>query len=179
MFKITTFILGFVLFTQSSNVTRYEPNWKSLDGRPLPKWYDEAKVGVFLHWGVFSVPSYKSEWFWNLWKIDKNTDIVNFMKANYRPNFEYPDFASQFHAEFYDPDKWAEIFQDAGAKYVVITAKHHEGFCNWPTKYSWNWNSMDVGPKRDLVGELALAIRKKDLKFGVYHSLYEWFNPAY
>ena len=74
------------------------------------------------------------------------------MEKNYPPNFTYADFANQFTAEFYNPDEWADIFSSSGAKYVVLTSKHHEGFCMWPSKNSFNWNSMDVGPKRDIVG---------------------------
>ncbi len=95
---------------------RYEPNWDSIDSRPLPSWYDEAKFGIFIHWGVFSVPSFGSEWFWERWKGSKSKNYVEFMKKNYRPDFTYADFASQFTAEFYDPVKWAKLFQDAGAK---------------------------------------------------------------
>jgi alpha-L-fucosidase len=102
------------------------------------------------------------------------------MEKNYPPGFTYADFAPMFKAEFFNPDQWADIFQAAGAKYVVLTSKHHEGFTNWPSKVSWNWNSMDVGPKRDLVGDLATSIRKRtDLHFGLYHSLFEWFNPVF
>jgi len=103
------------------------------------------------------------------------------MEKNYKPGFTYQEFAPQFTTEFYEPDAWAKLFSKAGAKYVVLTSKHHEGYTNWPSKVSWNWNSMDVGPKRDLVGELANSIRTKtpDIKFGLYHSLYEWFNPLY
>ncbi|KAH9508467.1 hypothetical protein Btru_055284 [Bulinus truncatus] len=162
------------------DVQRYEPNWQSLDARPLPQWYDEAKIGIFLHWGVFSVPSYVGAWFWWYWQGNQpSAAVVEFMKQNYPPGFTYADFAPQFTAEFYNPDQWADIFKASGAQYVVLTTKHHEGFCLWPTKYSWNWNSMDVGPKRDLVGDLATALRKKGLKFGAYHSLFEFFNPLF
>jgi len=106
--------------------------------------------------------------------------VVNFVNQNYPPDWTYADFAPMFKAEFFDPNKWVDIFVASGAKYVVLTSKHHEGFCNWPTKVSFNWNSAEVGPKRDLVGELAKAIRNNsDIKFGLYHSLFEWFNPIH
>ena len=75
------------------------------------------------------------------------------MNKNYRPNFTYQDFGPQFTAEFYNPDEWAELFEASGARYIVLTSKHHEGYTMWPSKYSWNWNAMDVGPKRDLLGK--------------------------
>lgn len=95
---------------------RYEPTWDSLDKRPLPKWYDDAKFGIFIHWGVFSVPSFGSEWFWWYWKGSKSQDFINFMAKNYPPGFTYGDFAAQFKAEFFNPDQWANIFSAAGAK---------------------------------------------------------------
>uniref|UniRef100_UPI00358EC362 tissue alpha-L-fucosidase-like n=1 Tax=Myxine glutinosa TaxID=7769 RepID=UPI00358EC362 len=171
----------FLLIALLIQVTKseYTPDWPSLDKRPLPPWYDQAKFGIFLHWGVFSVPSFGSEWFWYQWQFQKSPAYVRFMNANYPPGFTYPDFGPKFHAEFYDPDQWAELFANAGAKYVVLTSKHHEGFTLWGSNYSWNWNAVDVGPKRDLVGPLAAAVRKRGLHFGLYHSLFEWFNPLY
>ncbi|XP_033222040.1 alpha-L-fucosidase-like [Belonocnema kinseyi] len=158
---------------------QFEPNWESLDSRTLPSWYDEAKFGIFIHWGVFSVPSIGSEWFWKSWK-DGNPVLKEFMRQNYPPNFTYQDFAQDFTAEFFNAKKWSEIFEASGAKYVVLTSKHHEGYTMWPSKYSFSWNSVDVGPHRDIIGELSRAIRTKtNLRFGLYHSLYEWFNPLY
>ncbi len=130
---------------------QYKPTWESLSTRPLPQWYGDSKIGIFIHWGVFSVPSFGSEWFWKAWQ-EKNKEYVDFMTKNYPPDFTYADFAPKFTAEFYEPDKWAEIFKASGAKYVVLTSKHHEGYTLWPSKYSFNWNAMDVGPKRDLLG---------------------------
>lgn len=101
------------------------------------------------------------------------------MRNNYRPGFTYQDFAPMFTAEFFEPKKWAELFVRSGAKYVVLTSKHHEGYTLFPSRKSFSWNSVDVGPKKDLVSELANAVRAQGLKFGVYHSLYEWFNPIY
>ena len=95
---------------------QYKPTWESLDTRPLPAWYDEAKIGIFIHWGVFSVPSYSSEWFWYQWKGQKLAAVVDFMQKNYRPGFTYADFAPMFTAEFYSPARWADIFSASGAK---------------------------------------------------------------
>ncbi|XP_067673730.1 alpha-L-fucosidase-like [Haliotis asinina] len=172
---------GMLLFTLLTVTlaagARYDPTWESLDQRPLPAWYDEAKFGIFLHWGVFSVPSFTGAWLQDYWN---RSDVVKFRKDNYRPGFTYADFAAQFTAEFYNPDDWAEIFNASGARYVVLTAKHHDGFCNWPTKHSFNWNAMDVGPHRDLVGDLANSIRRTtNIEFGLYHSLFEFVNPYF
>lgn len=100
---------------------RYQPTWESLDARPLPQWFDEAKVGIFLHWGVFSVPSFSSEWFWYSWQGSHDKKVVEFMEKNYPPGFTYADFAPMFHAEFFDPNRWADIFKASGAKYEHLT----------------------------------------------------------
>jgi alpha-L-fucosidase len=158
---------------------RYTPDWRSLDSRPLPTWFDEAKFGVFVHWGVFSVPAWGSEWFWWHWQGQPQPQYQRFMRENYPPDFSYADFGPQFTARFFQPDDWADLFQASGAKYVVFTTKHHEGFTNWPSSVSWNWNSKDLGPHRDLVGELGAAVRKRNMRYGLYHSLLEWFHPLY
>jgi len=95
---------------------QYQPNWDSPDKRPLPEWYDEVKFGIFMHWGVYSVPSYSSEWFWEQWKGQKQANVVDFMNKNYPPDFTYPDFAPMFKAELFDPKFWASLFQQSGAK---------------------------------------------------------------
>ncbi|XP_046401270.1 alpha-L-fucosidase-like isoform X2 [Ischnura elegans] len=101
------------------------------------------------------------------------------MKKYYPPSFTYADFARDFRADLFNPREWATIFKKSGAKYIVLTSKHHEGYAMWPSTYSYNWNAMDVGPKRDLMGELSLAVRQAGLKFGAYYSLFEWYNPLY
>lgn len=170
-----------VLFLSLTSSQRYEPTWKSLDSRPLPSWYDQAKVGILIHWGVYSVPSYSSnsDWFWWWWKGQARKDVVGFMNKNYPPSFSYLDFGKEFTAEFFNADKWADLFKKSGAKYVVLTAKHHEGYTLWPSKYSFGWNAKDDGPHRDLVGELSQAVRNKNLFFGIYYSFIEWFNKMY
>jgi alpha-L-fucosidase len=166
----------------------YEPTWESIDKRPIPPWYDDDKFGIFIHWGVYSVPAYAdphskvgesyAEWYWNHMQ-DKNGPTWAFHLAHYGANFKYQDFAGQFKAELFSPDEWAGLFQAAGARYVVLTSKHHEGFCLWPCPASWNWNSVDVGPHRDLAGDLARAVVARGIKMGFYYSLYEWYNPLY
>ena len=118
-FTIVSLLLVLGIITSplgtSAEGVHYEPTWDSLDARPLPQWYDEAKFGIFIHWGVFSVPSFGTEWFWNRWESGRQ-EFVDFMKKNYPPDWTYADFAPQFNAEFYDPDHWADVFEASGAK---------------------------------------------------------------
>jgi alpha-L-fucosidase len=178
----------------------YEANWKSLDKRPIPTWFTDAKFGIFVHWGVYSVPAWApanedigvyakyAEWYWmringgkdpNEQKTDVNKLFIDYHNKKYGKDFKYQDFASDFKAKEFEPNQWADVFKDAGAKYVILTSKHHEGFTLWPSTQSWNWNSVDVGPHRDICGELTTAVKAKGLHMGMYYSLYEWFNPLY
>jgi len=168
---------------QGGGKKRYQANWASLDSRPNPEWYRDAKFGIFIHWGVYSVPAWRpkgsyAEWYWRALH-DKSDTTWQFHQANYGKDFTYAEFAPLFKAELFDPDQWATLFRRAGARYVVLTSKHHDGYCLWPSAQSWNWNSVDVGPHRDLLGDLTAAGRKQGLKMGFYYSLYEWFNPLY
>eukprot|EP01098_Paradermamoeba_levis_P011628 TRINITY_DN5003_c0_g1_i1.p1 TRINITY_DN5003_c0_g1~~TRINITY_DN5003_c0_g1_i1.p1 ORF type:complete len:446 (-),score=104.94 TRINITY_DN5003_c0_g1_i1:104-1441(-) len=175
--KFLSFLFSLSLFVFVCS--RYTPDWDSLDSRPLPSWYDEAKFGIFIHWGVYSVPATKPEaWYW--WDLDGIHDptTVAFHKREYGDK-KYADLAPSLKASFFDPDQWAKVFQRSGAKYVVFTSKHHEGFCNWRSAESWNWNSVDTGPKLDVIGALSASLKKFNLTFGLYYSLYEWFNPIY
>lgn len=96
--------------------THYKPTWESLDSRPLPRWYDDAKVGIFIHWGVYSVPTFGTEWFWTNWRNEKVTTYVDYMKKNFKPGFTYQEFAPQFTAEHFNADEWAKIFEQSGAR---------------------------------------------------------------
>ncbi len=185
LFLVLFFLLPLSLAAQTAH---YKPDWASLNQRPTPAWFDQAKFGIFIHWGVYSVPAYAdphgkegeayAEWYWNHMQ-DKNGPTWAFHLRNYGADFHYQDFASDFKAQLYDPDQWAELFKQAGARYVVLTSKHHEGFCLWPCPASWNWNAVDVGPHRDLAGDLAKAVVAHGLKMGFYYSLYEWYDPLY
>lgn len=169
---------------------KYEPKWESLDKRPCPEWFLDAKFGIFIHWGVYSVPAWGApkqyaEWYWNR-IADKKPDNAwwQFHQKNYGKDFDYKDFAPMFRAELFDPNQWADIFARSGAKYIVPTSKHHEGFAIWPSEEAsraWDrpWNSTVIGPKRDLLGDLGEAVRKRGLKYGFYYSLYEWYNPLW
>jgi alpha-L-fucosidase len=172
---------------------KYDPQWTSLDQREVPQWFTDAKFGIFIHWGVYSVPAWApadiavgknfglkfSEWYWNRLVDPNNPYFRKHHNELYGENFKYQDFAPQFKAEYFNPDLWADIIKNSGARYVVLTSKHHDGFALWPSKHSWNWNSGDIGPHRDLCGELSKSVKKAGLHMGFYYSLYEWFNPLY
>lgn len=186
-------IVLFLLIALDLSGQNYKPEWESLDKRPVPQWFQDAKFGIFIHWGVYSVPSWGpkgdsigvydkyAEWYWR--KMDQPGKVQKYFKdfhtKTYGPNFRYQDFAPMFKAELFDPAMWAELFRESGAKYVVLTSKHHEGFTLWPSAQSWNWNSVDVGPHRDLCRDLTTAVKKAGLHMGFYYSLYEWYNPIY
>ena len=162
----------------------YTPTWPSINARPVPAWFEDAKFGIFIHWGLYSVPAFSrrdwyAEWYQIQLQEQKKPEVVDFHKRVYGENFRYADFAGMFKAELFDPKEWVKLFERAGARYLNITSKHHDGFCLYPTKYAWNWNSVDVGPHRDLCGELRAACSGSSVRFGVYHSLYEWYHPLY
>ncbi len=117
-----------LLLSSALSSARYLPTWDSLDSRPNPSWYDEAKVGIFIHQGVFSVPSFHGEWFWSDLVSAKLPDVVQFVEATEAPGFHYPDYAPRLSYEFFNATEWLELFVASGAKYIVPTTKHHEGF---------------------------------------------------
>jgi len=184
--KNTLLIFCFLLQVYFAKAQEYQNSWESLDNRPIPEWFEDAKFGIFIHWGVYSVPSWRklepglyasyAEWYYAKVMYNKDNGGEDFHKKNYGKDFEYRDFAPLFKAELFDPVFFADLFKRSGAKYVVLTSKHHDGFCLWPTKskYKKDWNSADIGPKRDLVGELSKAVKSAGLKMGLYYSIIEW-----
>lgn len=167
----------------SEATVKYEATWDSLDSRPTPSWFLDAKFGIFIHWGLYAVPAWGpkdryAEWYWH--DMMREGDATReFHNKTYGEDFKYQDFVSMFKAELFDPAEWAETFARSGAKYIVLTSKHHEGFSLWPSAESWNWNSVDVGPHRDLCGDLIEAVHARGIRMGYYYSIYEWFNPLY
>jgi alpha-L-fucosidase len=195
--KILLIIALCFLQNTTGQSKKYTADWESLDSRPVAQWFENAKFGIFIHWGPYSVPSWSpkgtyEEWYLQ-WFTSKSIfgngsfsgdEIPDFHKKTYGEDFNYIDFAKIWKAELYDPQKWAELFKKSGAKYVVMTSKHHDGFALWPNKYTtqsrgYLWNSGETGPMRDLVGDYVKAIKAAGLKAGLYYSLYEWYHPWY
>lgn len=164
--------------SKKKKTRNFLPEWSDLDKRKLPTWFEDAKFGIFVHWGLYSVPAFKSEWFWWHWEGEHKSDYQQFMRKNY-PSYSYQDFAPLLTGKNLDTDKWAELVEASGAKYFLFTSKHHEGFTFWKSDESWNWNSVDMGPKRDIIAELKSSFDETNVTFGLYFSLYEWFNPWY
>jgi len=191
--KKTIFLLSNFIMFQLGNAQKYESNWASLNQRKIPEWFHQDKFGIFIHWGVYAVPAYApvipnsgysySEWYWQ--RIhEQQKDFKAFHDKNYGKDFLYPQFEKQFKAELYDPKQWAEVFKQSGARYVVLTSKHHEGYALWNSAEAdrtWQrpWNAVTGTPKRDLLGDLSAAVKSAGLKMGYYYSLYEWFNPLW
>jgi alpha-L-fucosidase len=185
MKKIFTFLCPIICtFSFAQN---YQATWQSLDARPVPQWFKDGKFGIFIHWGVYSVPGWSTkgnyaEWYqYGLQTND--TARQQFHKKKFG-DLTYYQLADQFKSELFNPDEWAKLFELSGAKYIVLTSKHHDGFCLWPNKdanktWGFKWNAGDVGPHRDLLGDLFKAVRKTSVHPGMYYSLYEWFNPLW
>jgi len=156
-------------FTQENEITvntpSYTPDWKSLSKHnAAPEWFQDAKFGIYFHWGVYSVPAFGNEWYPNQ-MYKPGTDIFKHHKSTYgdQSEFGYHHFVPKFTAEKFNAAEWADLFKKSGAKFAGPVAQHHDGFAMWDSKVN-PWNSAKKGPKRDITGELAKAIRKHDLK---------------
>lgn len=160
----------------TTSAQTYESNWESVDKRPTPNWFSDAKFGIFIHWGVYSVPAFGSEWYpRNMY--DTASDEFKHHVATYgtQDKFGYKDFIPMFKAEKFDPVQWVTLFKKSGARYVVPVAEHHDGFAMYNTALS-RWNAFNMGPKRDIIGELSKEIRKQGLIFGLSsHRIEHWF----
>jgi alpha-L-fucosidase len=145
----------------------FRADWESLQKYEVPEWYKDAKFGIFIHWGVYSVPAFSNEWYpRNMY--EQGFEAYKHHIATYGPQdkFGYKDFVPMFKAEHFDPAAWAELFKKAGAKYVVPVAEHHDGFAMYDSGLS-DWTAAKMGPHRDVIGELSKAVRAEGLHFGV------------
>ncbi len=196
-------MLFFVLpILQAEPPAKYQPTLESLNQHPLPKWYADAKLGIFIHWGLYSVPGWAplvhpthdfssedyiknnpyAEWYLNTMRIP-GSPTQAYHREHYGADFDYYNFATTFDKEIqkWQPEEWARVFHDAGAKYVVLTSKHHEGFTLWPSAIKNPTLPEDrQHATRDLVGDLTKAVRNAGLRMGLYYSGgYDWtFVPG-
>lgn len=172
----------------------YKPTLESLEQHPVPDWFNSAKLGIFIHWGLYSVPAWApltgelgevadeqgwealfanmpyAEWYLNSLRIEGSPSQKHH-ESTYGPTFSYDDFVAPFNREIqkFNPDEWAELFQDTGARYVVMVTKHHDGFLLWPSEHTTP-HKENYRANRDLVGDLTTAVRARDMKMGFYYS---------
>jgi alpha-L-fucosidase len=173
-------------------MSNYQPTWESLDSHETPEWFHDAKLGIFIHWGVYSVPTWAppdadiggenaspyAEWY-PYYMYEDGSSTQEYHREEYGEDVEYADFIDDFTAENWDPDEWADLFADVGAGYVVLTGEHHDGFPLWESHYAKH-NAVERGPERDLVGDLSEAVRDHDLRFAAsYHSNYNYYQPGF
>lgn len=154
----------------------YSDNWESLLNYSVPKWYKDAKFGIFIHWGIYSVPAFGSEWYSRNMYCQDSREFEHHRKTyGEQKDFGYKDFIPMFKAENYDASEWAELFNEAGAKYVVPVAEHHDGFQMYKSKIS-HWNSYEMGPEIDHLGELKRECEKLGMSVGASsHRIEHWF----
>ena len=156
----------------------FEATWESLQaGYKIPTWYEDAKFGIFIHWGLYAVPAFGSEWYPRNMYQEDSAEFKHHV-ATYGPQteFGYKDFIPQFTADKFDPNAWAKLFADAGARFIMPVAEHHDGFPLYDTDLS-EWSAAKKGPKRDLIGELADAVRRQGLVFSAssHRAEHWWF----
>ena len=185
----TSTLLTSPLFAQVP-VSRYEPTWESIRRHQVPDWFHDAKLGIFIHWGLYSVPAWApptgelgkvdrnrwfhqnpyAEWYLNSLRL-QDTPTAQYHAKTYGADFDYYRFAEEFNRETskWDPTSWASLFRDVGARYVVLTTKHHDGFTLWPSRVV-NPRRPGLAARRDLVGDLTQAVRAAGLRMGLYYS---------
>ena len=146
----------------------FRADWATLNKYQQPQWYKDAKFGIFIHWGVYSVPAAESEWYPREMYKPGSVAYKNFQELHAQGDQSrgYKDLIAQFHAEHFDATEWAKVFKESGAQYVVPVAEHHDGFSMYDSGLS-DWTVVKMGPKRDTLGELAQAIRSEGLHFGL------------
>lgn len=155
----------------------YTDTWESLCEHPVPKWYQKGKFGIFIHWGVYSVPAFGNEWYpRNMYKKGSRENLHHVETYGSLDKFGYKDFIPMFKAEKFDPREWVQLFQEAGAKFVVPVAEHHDGFQMYGSDLS-SWNAVEMGPRRNILEELKAEAEKEGLVFGAssHRAEHFWF----
>ncbi|MDH6341409.1 alpha-L-fucosidase [Parabacteroides sp. PFB2-12] len=156
----------------------FQPNWENLaEHYQFPEWFVDAKFGIFIHWGVYAVPAYGSEWYARTMYLQDSREYKHHIETwGAHTEFGYKDFVPMFKAEKFDADEWADLFKKSGAKYVVPVAEHHDGFSMYDSDLN-EWNSVKMGPKKDIVGLLKTAVEKEGLVFGLstHRAENAWF----
>lgn len=154
----------------------FKADWDSLKGYQVPRWYADGKFGIFIHWGVYAVPAYRTEWYARNMYIAGAPEHEHHVRTYGPPDrFGYKDFIPMFTAERFDAEQWASLFKQAGASFVVPVAEHHDGFAMYDCPYS-EWTAARMGPRRDIIGELGEAVRRYHLAFGVSsHRAENWW----
>ena len=155
----------------------FTDTWESLGTVGVPSWYENGKFGIFVHWGLYSVPGFGSEWYPRGMYVEGSAEFEHHRATHgEQTSFGYKDFVEQFRAEQFDPVEWVGLFRRAGAQYVVPVGEHHDGFAMYRTSRS-RWNAVEMGPRRDVIGELAAAVRDQWLVFGLssHRAEHWWF----
>jgi len=172
VYLIILCLAGCTSFRCEAKNELYQPTWKSLaQHEAAPEWFQDAKLGIYFHWGPYSVPAFGSAWYPRNMFIKGNAVQKHHVKT-YGPveEFGYEDFIPMFTAEHFDPEDWADLFKLAGAKFAGPVAQHHDGFAMWDSEVN-PWNAADMGPKRDILGQLFKALKKRDMKtIATFHN---------
>lgn len=178
-------IIGLLVFISAMSFAAgqgtYQPTWESLERHTIPQWLLDAKFGIYAHWGVYSVPAYGHEWYAKeMYDPANPRNVYRHHRETYGAKFGYKDFVPMFKAEKFNPDEWAEVIRQSGAKYAGIAVIHHDGFALWHSKVN-RWNAGNMGPHRDLYGDLVKSLRAKGLKIvATEHHMrtFDWYLPA-
>ena len=178
-------LLVFSTGCRSTSEKKYQPDWQSLSSHQTPEWLKDGKFGIYTHWGIYAVEAFGGNVTWYSYAVYHDTNSApykDFVKRFGRltPNHGYKDLIPEFTASKFDANEWAKLFKESGAKFAGPVAEHHDGFAMWDTKYS-DWNAAKMGPKQDVVGELAKAIKAQGLKFvTAFHHAENWrFFPTW
>ena len=178
IFILTTAVLSLIPGSDLCAKQNYfRKSWNSLGSHHTPEWFKDSKFGIYTHWGIYSVPARGPNGSWyphNMYKKGTEQYEYHLKKYGHPSEFGYKDFIPMFKAEKFDAEEWAELFKQAGAKFAGPVAEHHDGFAMWDTKYS-EYNAANMGPERDVVGELEKAIKKRGMKFiTTFHHATHW-----